>query len=340
MDDNEQTPLVDVGIPTYRRPQYLAEAIESVLGQTLSRWRLTVSDDGDGDALPIVTAFLHDPRVTYRRGGASEGDRSGAAANWSALVQDGSAPYVALLHDDDLWAPEFLERRVAFFERHPECGFVYGPQVDVDDDRTEIWRAPRAFDEGVYGSAEFVRRFVREAAVRPSPPSLVVARAAYESVGARFDPRFVVFDSEMWLRIAVRFPVGYLTDHDSCYRIHPTSLSDRSSWGDAWLAWQEHIEQLLDRELPAAAFTDSERRVRRASAHLTAALDAVGEGRRRDALSRLRAAVGLERRALRDPRLVLAFAALPFGRRGARLLHLIRRTVIRRGIRSSLALPH
>jgi hypothetical protein len=35
----------------------------------------------------------------------------------------------ALLHDDDCWDPEFLERRVAFLREHPQCGLVSPHQV-------------------------------------------------------------------------------------------------------------------------------------------------------------------------------------------------------------------
>jgi glycosyltransferase involved in cell wall biosynthesis len=337
--DSHDEPTVDVGIPAYGRSAFLAEAIESVLAQTYPRWRLTISDD-DGGPAAIVAPYLVDERVSFRHGPGAGGDRHAAAANWSSLVQAASAPYVALLHHDDWWEPGFLERRVAFLERHPECGFVYGPHIDVREDGSEIWRAPVAFGEGVHRPEEFVRRFVREAPVRPSPPSLLVTREAYETVGPRFDSRFVVFDSEMWLRIATRFPVGYLTRHDSYYRVHESQLSERSAWGEAWLHWQEHMEQHLDRELPAAAFTVPERRARRASALLSAALDAVCEGRRVEALRCLRRAAALERRGLLDPRLALTLLALPLGRHAAKLLHLVRRTVVRRGIRSRLALPH
>lgn len=338
MSHSGPSPVVDVGIPTYGRPRYLAEAIESVLAQSFDRWRLTVSEDGEGGAAEVVARYRDDPRVTYRRGGRG-GAPDAAAANCSVLVSAGSAPYVALLHDDDLWQPDFLERRVAFFERHPECGFVYGPHVDVDAERREIWRAPVAFAEGVYDPDHFVRRFVRDASMRPSPPSVVVKREAYERVG-RFDGRILIWESDMWLRIALAFPTGYVTAHDSSYRLHGSQITTRAVWGASWLVWQKHMEELLERELPAAAFTEAERRERRASALLTSALDAVCERRPLDALRALREAIAADRRSLRDPRLALVLAAAPLGSPGSRLVRRIRRTVVQRGVRSRLALPH
>ena len=41
-------PLVDLGMPAYLRPHFIAEAIESVLAQTHTNWRLLVSENGPG----------------------------------------------------------------------------------------------------------------------------------------------------------------------------------------------------------------------------------------------------------------------------------------------------
>ena len=59
--------------------------------------------------------FTDDPGFTL----VATGRNLGPAANWTRLIQQGSAPYVTLLQDDDVWDPDFLARRVAFLERHP-----------------------------------------------------------------------------------------------------------------------------------------------------------------------------------------------------------------------------
>ena len=47
---------------------------------------------------------------------------------------------MALLHDDDLWAPEFLERRVAFLDANPSCGLVFSVADFIDDQGSVIHR--------------------------------------------------------------------------------------------------------------------------------------------------------------------------------------------------------
>ena len=95
----DSRPVVDVGVPTRGRPQYLRETIESVLAQTFLRWRMTVSENGPGDEeiRAIVEPYLADPRVRH----VPTGSEIGAPENATRAVDAGEAPFVALLHDDD-----------------------------------------------------------------------------------------------------------------------------------------------------------------------------------------------------------------------------------------------
>jgi glycosyltransferase involved in cell wall biosynthesis len=320
---------ITVGIPTYGECSFLAQTIESVLAQTVSNWTLRVCDDGNGDARDVVGRYLVDPRVSY----VANHSRLGAAGNWSKIVQEADGEAVAVLSQDDLWEPAFLERRLEFLDRHRECGFVYGPHVDVDERGNEIRRAPVALSQGVHQPLAFVPRLLRDPDVRPSPPSILVRRAAYTRVGARFDERFVVFDLEMWLRIGLELPVGYLAEHDSSYRVHAEQLSRRVAWGRQWLEFERHAERLLAERLPGAQLPPAERAARRARGYVSAAMDELAEGSRRDALRLLAAAVGERRRSLLDLRLVAALAVAPFGRRGGSMLGRVRWWFARRGVR-------
>jgi glycosyltransferase involved in cell wall biosynthesis len=124
-------PLVDIGIPTFQRPDFLKEAVESILAQTLQRWRLVVSEDGPGggEVEHAMERYLSDPRVRYR----AHRTHVGVVHNKNELLGDAKAPYVAVLDDDDRWDPDFLARRLTFLEQHPECGFVFSGFVEIDE---------------------------------------------------------------------------------------------------------------------------------------------------------------------------------------------------------------
>jgi GT2 family glycosyltransferase len=114
--------VVDVGIPTGGRATYLAEAVGSALNQTLHQIRVTVGENGPGapGVAEALAPLLHDERLRHLVHGVD----LGPAKNYN-LVAEGDAPYLAILHDDDRWDPGFLERRVAFLDDNPSCGFVF-----------------------------------------------------------------------------------------------------------------------------------------------------------------------------------------------------------------------
>jgi hypothetical protein len=323
-------PLVDVGIPVRTRVRYIAEAIESVLAQSVSYWRLTISEDGPGSAevAAAVRAYLQDPRIRH----VTTGGPVGAARNHSRLVQAGTAPYVALLHDDDCWEPAFLERRVAFLERHPECAFVYSPVgvIDADGRASERWFPE--LPEGVHPSERVVSIMLEH---NPVPtPSVLVRRSAYDAVGSAFDERFRrLYDYEMWMRLAVRFPVGYLTTPDSFWREHgdqsTRAVEDRRREFALLLA---HAEEDVRKHLPQLRPTGLHRRSVLASWTLTNALDALEQGRRRVALRELAAALRTYPPATFDVRTPAMLASLVLGRSGSRTLHRVRQVVRRRRV--------
>jgi glycosyltransferase involved in cell wall biosynthesis len=323
MSETAAEPLVDVGIPAHGRPVYLGEAIECVFAQTMARWRLTISEDGPGDG-PVAQAvqpYLADPRVRY----VATGERVGAARNMSSLLAAADAPYVALLHDDDRWEPEFLARRVGFLEAHPACGFVFSADSEIDENGNLVGRPPRTLPEGVYQPDELLPRLLRRNLV--SPPTLLARRSAYESVGAAFDERFpTIYDYEMILRLSIRFPAGYLAVRDdAAWRRHGHQSSIRNyERTDEYRKFFEHVDALLESERPHLRLVGSQRRRLFAGMLRYMALNALEQGDRRSALSQLGQAMRLYPPTALDPRVGVGLLTLPFGRSGRRALQAIR----------------
>lgn len=123
---NKMFPLVSVIIPTYKRPEMLPRAINSVLNQTYPNVDVIVVDDNnpntEGRALTerLMASFEKYPRVRYIKHNYNK--NGSAARNTGARATN--AKYIAFLDDDD----EFLPRKI-------EC------QVNILESRGEEWGA-------------------------------------------------------------------------------------------------------------------------------------------------------------------------------------------------------
>lgn len=105
-------PLVTTVIPTYKRADSLAAAVESALAQTVTEHLVIVVDDGGGQVPPLPD----DPRLVV----------VGLAHNTAVLgvvrnvgIRLAKSPFVAFLDDDNTWEPDHLATCLAALEARP-----------------------------------------------------------------------------------------------------------------------------------------------------------------------------------------------------------------------------
>ncbi len=118
--NSSSTPLVSVGIPTYNQPDFLRQAIQSVLNQTVENLEIIVIDDCSTDHTPEVVREFGDTRIRYFR----TAKNLRPPKSWNLAAQYALGRYFSLLPHDDLWLPNYLEKMVALAEKTPQIGFV------------------------------------------------------------------------------------------------------------------------------------------------------------------------------------------------------------------------
>jgi glycosyltransferase involved in cell wall biosynthesis len=183
---------VDCVIPTHGRPQYLAEALTSVTGQTAPPARvLVVSDDADPASRDVVATFAAaHPDLELVFCDRSDGPR-GASASRNLGAARGRNPLLAFLDDDDLWEPEYLGRAV---------GLLRTRGVDA-----VVTTTSRLGPAGLGYTKVPAEGLSPRAVFRNSPgvtgSNLVLTRSAFDAVGG-FDPALPVQnDRDLFLRL-------------------------------------------------------------------------------------------------------------------------------------------
>lgn len=112
-------PTVDIGLPVYNGERTVGRAIDAVLAQSFTDFRLLVSDNASTDRTRSVCAARAsaDARVSYVR----QERNLGAVANFDFVLRQARAPYFLWVAADDRLHPDFLAENLRVLHEHPEA---------------------------------------------------------------------------------------------------------------------------------------------------------------------------------------------------------------------------
>ena len=120
-------PAVSVVLTVYNREWFAAEAIDSILAQTLADFELIIVDDGSTDNSPKVIADYaeRDSRVIV-----VTQNNAGVAAARNAGVEKSRAKLIAFMDDDDISHPQRLQKQVDLMHSRSDiaacvCGIAF-----------------------------------------------------------------------------------------------------------------------------------------------------------------------------------------------------------------------
>jgi O-antigen biosynthesis protein len=121
-------PLISILTPVFNTPpQWLEEAVASVLAQAYENWELLLIDDASTDAntLAALTSLAtRDPRIRVLRSAQNGG--ISAASNQGLAAARGE--WIALLDHDDLLEPDALYRTVELLQDNASVDLVYSDE--------------------------------------------------------------------------------------------------------------------------------------------------------------------------------------------------------------------
>ena len=113
---------ISVIIPVYNGERFLAEAIQSVFGQTLPPDEIIVVDDGSTDGTAQIVASLAEMASVPIR--YIHQTNQGPSVARNVGVRSAVGGLLALLDSDDWWVQSKLSKQAALLYKYPELGYV------------------------------------------------------------------------------------------------------------------------------------------------------------------------------------------------------------------------
>ena len=209
-------PLVSVLMPVYNAGRYVAQAVESILDQSLGDFEFLIVDDGstDGSRAILERYAARDERIRF-----VSRPNAGLVATLNEMLGRARGEFIARMDADDAALPHRLEVQVRYLRQHPECLAVGGMVLTIDSDGDPIapWNLPTTHEEIDGSNLRGHQAMVH--------PTLLARRDAMIAVGGYREERFTCDDLDLFLRLAERGRLANVPDILLKYRRHSLSVS-------------------------------------------------------------------------------------------------------------------
>lgn len=230
---------VTIILPTYERAEYIREAIDSALAQTFTDFVLSIGDNSRDDATEKIVAQYDDPRIRYRRHPRNLGQQG----NWLHLIDTAETPFVASLHDDDAWHPEFLEKLVPPMVADPTISMAFADFWCIDEHSRRLVEMTEQLSESTHRASLPAGRIqpdldtgLRLVAVWNAPQPALCAVIRRQAVLDTYFPDQTSPVYDLWLSYQIvrrGESFFYVPERLTDYRWHSGSSTSVGSWTGA-----------------------------------------------------------------------------------------------------------
>ena len=208
---------VSVVMAVYNGELYLAQAVESILGQSFADFEFIVVNDGSTDRTSQILAGYRDPRLKVLHQ-----PNRGLAPSLNRGIRASAGTYIARMDADDISEPDRLRLQVEFLDTHPDYVLVGTNALVMTEDGIPLYQkdGPQQDDE--------LREVLTHGYESPFVHGSVMFRKSVAiACGLYHEKMKTAQDLLLWRQMIKMGKVANLPDVLYRYRITPTAISSR-----------------------------------------------------------------------------------------------------------------
>jgi glycosyltransferase involved in cell wall biosynthesis len=197
-------PNTSVVIPLYNKAPHIQRALQSVLAQTRQDFEIIVIDDGSTDGGGEIVRGIPDSRIRL-----VQQENAGVSAARNRGIREAQANLIAFLDADDAWKPRFLETVLRLKEQFPDAG-AYATAYELHESNSKVIQ-PRYKAIPPPPWEGLIPNYFRSALDTPpvSSSAVAVPKGVFMDVGYFPLGERLGEDGDMWLRIALKYPIVF-----------------------------------------------------------------------------------------------------------------------------------
>ena len=255
-----KAPLVSIMIPTYNRPTYFRETLESALSQTYPNIEVIVCDNSTDDRTEeLMQAYRADVRVRYVRNREAKSKEE----NFMPFEHLAQGEYLQWCMDDDILLPDKITLMVDAFLSEPTATLVTSIRGVIDGEGRYLgqWQAPPIYGRyGCFAGAVIGHSTLRNMANFLGEPSAVLFRwcdLVHHYWRAQARGYLTISDCVMWLELLEKGDAVIFARPLSLYRRHEGQEGVRAdTLVLSRIEWRRLIEEYWRRRVFLTEETD------------------------------------------------------------------------------------
>jgi glycosyltransferase involved in cell wall biosynthesis len=212
-----QKPIISIITPSYNQARFIERTIRSVLSQQspASVEHLVIDGGSDDGTIDILKKYNSSIRwISEKDTGQSDALNKGIGMSAGSII--------GWLNSDDIYLPGALSAVAEYFEKHPDCHWLYGRCRIIDENDRETRSVITGYKNLVSRRFSFnlllIENFI-------SQPAVFFRKSAFEQAGPLDTSLPLAMDYDLWIRLAKLGKPGVINRYLAGFRVHREAKS-------------------------------------------------------------------------------------------------------------------